>query len=183
MRHAVLALLVLLPGCYESVTIAERRDGGPVAPAADGGPAPSPGPMPRDAGPPAPPPGPCDAGEVVPPYVGPGCAAETLACLDACSADPMPAACTDACLASDPECVLCFNQTLIACANQHSCQAEWNGFACCADTRCPSAGDGIERLACAAEGECLAELDAYATCADGGGFEACNSEVTRCFAP
>ncbi|HEY8427630.1 MAG TPA: hypothetical protein VIL20_04615, partial [Sandaracinaceae bacterium] len=141
-----------------------------------------PPPVPPDAGPPAPPPGACEAGELVPPYEGLGCSVETLACLDTCNADPMPAACGDACITGDPECVRCFDQTLIACANRRSCQAPWNAFACCTETRCPTVGGGLMRLACAAEGACLAELDAYASCLDGA-FEPCTSEIARCFAP
>lgn len=176
-----LALLAVLPGCYKSFD-ATRGDGGALedgaTPEDDAAPAP-------DATTPVPPPepeGPCERGEIVPPYEGPGCATATLACLETCAADPSaPPDCSDACLASDPECVVCFNQTIIACSNRLACQGEWNAFACCTETSCPGVGDGVDRLFCAAEGACLEQLDEYATCADGGGFAACNTEVQRCF--
>lgn len=181
MRHVVLALVLLLPGCYESFTVSGVGDAG----GAEGGvsaldstipPAPEP-----DTGVPVPA-GPCDGGEIVPAYSGPGCAAETLACLEGCSTDPTsPPECSESCLAGDPECIACFNQTIISCTNRMSCQAEWNAFACCAEMRCPEVGDGADRLACAMTGECLMELDVYTTCADGGGFAACNMEIQRCF--
>ncbi len=174
-----LALLAVLPGCYESFTATRgdagaREDGAPPA---------------SDATPPPPPPppetgGPCERGEIVPDYEGPGCSGATLSCLEECAADPSaPPDCSSACLDDDPECVACFNQTIIACSNRVACQAEWNAFACCTERSCPEVGDFAERLACAAAGACLEELDEYATCADGGGFAACNMEVQRCFEP
>ncbi len=178
---ATFVLCALLPGCYESFTVPEGRDGAtPVdgaSPIADASVPPTPSP-PVDAARR----GVCDLGELVPPYDGPGCAPDTLACLEGCMSEPTaPPDCSDGCVAADPECILCFNQSIVSCSNRIACQGEWNAFACCAELQCPAIDGGIDRLACAGTGACTAELDAYTTCADGGGFEACSAEIQRCF--
>lgn len=185
-----IAALVLATGCYESYTRpfdVLRPDGsvdGARPPIEGGVPIESPG----DASTSRPDAGPGrdagrDAGEdrclgeEVPDYEGPGCAPETLACLGACA----EADCASACLAADPECQRCFDQTLIACGNELGCQELWDAFACCTDWMCTSPAEGADRVTCAAEaGVCEAELAAYGRCLGGEVVRECQARFAAC---
>jgi hypothetical protein len=192
MRHfAWLCLLAFLPGCYQSFSDPFGRDGAVsprdsgVFPTFDGGIAPlDTGVRPRrDAGPPRPfdaGSGVCVDGERVPSYSGPGCREETTRCLEGCEDEPSIGECQNQCLVDDPECVNCYNQTIVSCGNEVGCQAAWDELACCTERECPGIGDGVERLACGTD-TCFDTFDRYSECVIDV-LGACEMRISRCFA-
>lgn len=163
---ALLVVVSALPACYvshESLTV--RRSDGGVAPPTDAARPPAR----RDAGMP-----PMDSGfgcfpdVFVPPYDGAGCREDTRRCVDDCFASGDPEFCFQDCVASDPECSLCFNQTLISCANGLGCQPEWDEFACCAWTVNPECRDRRDATLIECGMGCEPNLERYSECINAG---------------
>ncbi len=205
MRHLACfaAFSLLVQGCYQSYTdpsvrlpdgaMGPVRDGGPV-PVDDAGivlPSDAGGPRPVDAGRPRPvdagDPRPidagsgavCEEGEIVPEYVGPGCGDMTLECLRGCEERGEPEDCFNDCVLSDPECVRCYNETVISCGNEVGCQPLWDEVACCTDEACPGSSPGLGRLECAADA-CFDLFDRYSQCLSER-FGPCDMRLSLCF--
>ncbi len=180
---AVLSVLPFALGCYDSVPVtdAPSRDMGPTA--RDGGPG-------RDAFVPrrdafVPPPidaggDVCVTGERLAPYAGPTCRPETAECLEGCGADPDPGFCQDECFAADETCVQCLNETVIRCAANNGCQAEWDEYACCSEELCPGAVE-VDRLICS--DDCTSQLELFVDCLNDRALGVCEAEFEGCLAP
>jgi len=184
---AAVVAVVAFSACYDSTV----TDDGPVitfdaSPGArDGGPpdAPTPardlGPRPRDAGPTLDAGSACEVGEVLGPFPGPRCTAETTECLQSCESEPDIEDCQDGCFATDPACVTCLNETVIRCINANGCQEPWDGVACCTEERCPGL-TGAARLDC---GGCFGEVEGYFECANASAIDVCEDAFLECFEP
>lgn len=112
------------------------------------------------------------ATDVVPPWtMAPPCAAATQACI----ARAMSGAEAMTCITNDPagtNCLVCVNQSLIACVNPMGCQADWNCFAACVD-QC--GGD----QACVTS-MCRTQNQTFSTCLSGVAMM-CPGTATVCF--
>jgi len=122
----------------------------------------------------------CETGERLAPYDGPRCRPDTVECLRACEADPDPGFCQDECFSSDDVCVQCVNETIIRCAANNGCQAEWDEYACCAEERCPGFVEA-DRLFCAEE--CGVTFDAFVECLNIRAIDICEPQLERCVSP
>lgn len=161
---------LLAAGCYEShdAPLVAQRDGGLQR--LDGGASldaavPADATMPPFDGPPLrdeDADGAADCGDVVAPYVGPGCADETRECIAACP--PGVPECMDGCLVGDAECDLCATRTVISCANSLGCQGAWNEFACCAQASSGCSGARGAALVECAPPACDDTLVDYEAC-------------------
>lgn len=138
-----LSVLVLF-GCYDAY---ETGDTPIVSPDAGGIVFPDSGRPDSSRPPPPPPPPPIDAGrpvceELAPSsYEGPRCLVSTRDCIQDCDARGAGDDCFDACIFADPGCIDCLFGEVVECAVPTAgCQAEWDAFACCRDTRCRDGG-------------------------------------------
>lgn len=184
LRLAALVAAISLAGCYDSVvpTDAPARDSGPIARDA--------GPITRDAFVPprdafVPPPvdaggDVCVVGERLDPYEGPRCRPETVECLESCEADPDPEFCQDDCFGADEVCIQCINETIVRCAANNGCQAEWDAYACCSEERCPGFEEA-DRLACG--DPCGMPLDPFIECLNFRAIDECEPRIYDCLMP
>ncbi|AKF03603.1 hypothetical protein [Sandaracinus amylolyticus] len=177
---AALVLMTSFVGCYESRDAppeAYRRDGsvsqldGSVG-QLDGGGTTFDGATagPVDAGP-------LQCGQEIPAFVGPGCAATTRACAQAC--EEGDGACVDGCIARDSVCVACVDNTLVRCANSAGCQPGWEAFACCAHEQPACARrSGLDLFVC--RDACMRELAAFDECLSDAAPACLRQIVERC---
>ncbi len=158
----LLAAALCVPACTATVGDAATPDAAFMAPDGD----PDADLLPPDAA------GAACQPDVVESPATPACAAATRNCLDGCQDD----ACFDDCVAADPDpsaCDDCLDDAFIACANEMSCQDEWNVLSCCVE-ECADP----ESLGC-----CPGPIDGWDTCA--ADFEVvCDASVdSLCFLP
>lgn len=142
-----LCAVASLLGCDARTSIA---DAGADAGAADGGAS--------DAGAP-------DAGldcpaEIVDPYPGRPCSADTRTCTETCTGEGCAGECIDA--DPNPQCYFCFQVNVVSCFNRNGCQPVWNCFRECMRAHCAGAPD---TEACALE-NCAEQDAAFGACID-----------------
>ena len=103
------------------------------------------------------------------------CSPAVSECIRACTTEECPGECIN----SEPDCLWCFYQSMIACANPLGCQDAWNELACCTESVPLCSGRaGVRRLECA--GSCPELGDAYGMCINAFGMECFGAAAMRC---
>lgn len=107
------------------------------------------------------------------------CSSTTGSCIDACDTGDCIYDCLDA--DPNPDCSVCVNINIIACANDNGCQGDWDDYTCCLDGECGQDA-GSTCVDMAIDGACGGDWDRFNECV--GTVEladVCPNVIADCF--